>query len=183
MSADLLKWVSLEDPRSTWSPPATWSGVFSRGALVPGARCALRLLRAHPERPDCYPLPNGPLRRAKRFGHETRINTRSLPQTLHNQEHNTMGTHFIIFEMALGPLWPSAVPESAHQQRGPGVTGQVQTTTRQTAAPHGRSIGCPPSVSRKISNQMHRDRNGTSMMESKGGHVQGVGGVCLCMWV
>ena len=27
-----------------------------------------------------------------------------------NQEHNTTGIHFTSFEMALGPLWPFAVP-------------------------------------------------------------------------
>ena len=35
----------------------------------------------------------------------------TFPQTLLNQVHNTTGTHFILFEIALDPLWPFTVPE------------------------------------------------------------------------
>ena len=37
-------------------------------------------------------------------------NTASSPKHQRNQEHNTMGTHFIISARALRPLRPSAVP-------------------------------------------------------------------------
>ena len=47
--------------------------------------------------------------KSKRFGHRNCINT--PPSHKHcNQEHKTMDTHLIIFEMAFGPLWPFTVP-------------------------------------------------------------------------
>ena len=55
------------------------------------------------------PLPKGPLGRANALATKVHQNP-SPPQTQRTQEHNTIGTRFAIVEMALGALWPFAVP-------------------------------------------------------------------------
>ena len=75
------------------------------------------------------------------------------PQTLHNQEHNTKGAHFTIFEMPVGPLWFFAVP-SKHIRRGGRRERTIEMTIphlshrcHQIAAPHGaHRIRCSPFI-------------------------------------
>ena len=63
-----------------------------------------------PETSWLLPPPKMASKESKRFGHKPCTTAPASPQTWHNQEHNTMGTHLTIFEMALGPFRPFAVP-------------------------------------------------------------------------
>ena len=81
----------------------------------------------HPERPDFYPLPKWPPRRANTAATKI-VQTPFLPINIEQSEHNIIITHFIIFEMALGtifemalarfgPSWPKSIRRGARCQR------------------------------------------------------------------
>ena len=55
------------------------------------------------------PLPPTDKMAHKRFGHKSLCKHPSFQQTYPNPN-NTISTHFVIFEIALGPLRPFAVP-------------------------------------------------------------------------
>ena len=116
--------------------------------LLPHKCCVLCLRRAHTERPDCYLLPKWPPRRANALDAKT-VQTPSFPQTQHDQKHNTVGTHFIIFEMALGPLWPFAVPNkyirrvAQHKWTHLNNTTPFTWTSSNSCTAHATS-GAPP---------------------------------------
>ena len=73
----------------------------------------------------------------KRLGHKNGTNTPSFAQTSHNQAHNTIGTHFMIF---VGRLWPSAVPNKCIR-RGARRKSNRQHTTFPADVPNRQ---CPP---------------------------------------
>ena len=63
-----------------------------------------------------------------------KIEQRPLLPTNHNQEHNTVGTHSIIFEMVFGLLWPFTIPNK-YIHRG-----------AQWTSPNGHAVRTPRQV-------------------------------------
>ena len=81
------------------------------------------------------------------------------PQTWHNQEHSTIGFHFISFEMALGPLWLSAVPNK-YIRRG---ARREKTNPKDNVAKYPRRVrgaravsGAPPEWQKKKLSERHQ---------------------------
>ena len=68
------------------------------------------------------------LKESKHFGHNNCINAPSFPQICTIKPHNTICTHFMIFEMALGP-GPSQSQTNTSAEMS-GTRGQIQTTTQ-----------------------------------------------------
>ena len=112
---------------------------------------ALLSRRVPPEGPF-YPLPKWP--RARAIALATKI--ASTPAPSHRHEHNTIGTRFKIFEMALGPLWRFVGPnkyirEGARRKRThPNDNTTPSSGCRQTAAPHACCVRSPPPPRRGI---------------------------------
>ena len=75
----------------------------------------------------------------------SRLN-RKRKHTHHNQDHNTIGTHFMIFELAHGPLWPFADPNK-YIRRGAHRKTANQTLRQHfpwTYLLHAHHISCFP---------------------------------------